>query len=76
MLDRNNFEKLFSEYIDGDFYDKAEEVLFKLIRKAYLAGWRDCEKQNLKIFCRFPKFRRKDKNKIFRISDLQIKKGS
>lgn len=76
MLDRNNFEKLFSEYIDGDFYDKAEEVLFKLIRKSYLAGWRDCEKQNIKVYCRFPKFKKKEKNKTYKISEKCTEKGS
>ena len=34
-----NFEQLFSDFIDGTEYDKAEEALFSLIRMAFKAGW-------------------------------------
>jgi len=63
MLDKNDFEKSYSEYIDGSMYDHAEEELFKLIRKAYMAGWKDCEKQNVKNAVTAVASRKK-KNKI------------
>ena len=35
----NEFEVAFSEFLDGKDYDEAEEWLFSLLRKAFLAGW-------------------------------------
>lgn len=34
-----NFEKLFSQFIDGEDYDKAEDYLFTIIRTAFTAGY-------------------------------------
>ena len=34
-----DFERLFSDFIDGTQYDKAEEALFSLRRMAFMAGW-------------------------------------
>ena len=49
----DEFEGKFSDFIDGEEYDKAEEALFTVIRAAYAAGWRDarstepdCDKNN------------------------------
>lgn len=34
------FEKEFSDYLDSDAYDKAEDMLFSAVRAAYIAGWK------------------------------------
>ncbi len=34
------FEECFEDFLDGSEYDKAEEALFRLVRQAYIAGWR------------------------------------
>ncbi|MCL2842783.1 MAG: hypothetical protein FWE28_04860 [Oscillospiraceae bacterium] len=33
------FESSFSDFIDGQEYDKAEDALFSLVRMAFKAGW-------------------------------------
>ena len=39
----DEFEGKFSDFIDGEEYDKAEDALFAVIRAAYAAGWRDAK---------------------------------
>ena len=34
-----DFEGAFSEYIDCNNYDRAQEALFTIIREAFRAGW-------------------------------------
>ena len=36
----NDFEKSFSDFLETHAYDQASELLFALIRNAYLAGWK------------------------------------
>lgn len=42
----NQFEKAFSDFLDGSDYDKAEEFIFALARAAFTAGWRAAGGQN------------------------------
>lgn len=35
----NEFEQAFGQWLDGAEYDKAEEMLFQLLRGAFFAGW-------------------------------------
>lgn len=35
----NDFEKAFEEFIDRREFDRAESVLFSMIRIAFKAGW-------------------------------------
>jgi hypothetical protein len=39
MMQQSSFEKAFSDFIDGDTYEKAEASLFELVRAAFRAGW-------------------------------------
>ena len=34
-----DFEKSFSDFLDGKEYDESEEALFSMLRIAYKAGW-------------------------------------
>ncbi len=36
----NDFEKVFSDFLDRREYDQAENALFAMIRIAFIAGWR------------------------------------
>lgn len=36
----NEFERAFSEFIDGKAYDEAESALFAIVRLAFEAGWK------------------------------------
>ena len=36
----DGFEKTFSDFLDSSEYDMAEEALFSMIRRAYIAGWK------------------------------------
>ena len=35
----NDFEKSFSDFLETREFDQASEILFSLMRSAYLAGW-------------------------------------
>ena len=35
----DEFERLFSDFIDGDEYDKADAAVFDLVRAAFKAGY-------------------------------------
>ena len=35
----NDFEKSFSDFLETKEYDQATEILFSLMRSAFLAGW-------------------------------------
>jgi len=34
-------DKAFDQYLESSNYDEAEAALFRIIREAYQAGWRD-----------------------------------
>lgn len=34
------FEQAFGEFLDSNAYDQAEDMLFSVVRAAYLAGWK------------------------------------
>ncbi|MGN0663803.1 MAG: hypothetical protein ACI4L5_01885 [Negativibacillus sp.] len=35
----NEFEKAFSDFLDGNEYDRASNALFSVVRIAFSAGW-------------------------------------
>ena len=39
-MERDTFEKAFSDYLESPEYDAAEDALFSAIRAAFLAGWK------------------------------------
>ena len=39
----DEFEKAFSEFLDGTEYDSAAEGLFTIVRLAFAAGWKAAE---------------------------------
>ncbi|MEL7610397.1 MAG: hypothetical protein AAGU74_12970 [Bacillota bacterium] len=39
----NEFEKAFSDFLDGREYDQAESALFAIVRIAFIAGWKAAE---------------------------------
>lgn len=36
----NDFEKMFSDFLDRREYDQAENALFSIVRIAFAAGWK------------------------------------
>ncbi len=36
----NDFEKGFSDFLECQQYDEAENIMFELIRSAFIAGWK------------------------------------
>lgn len=40
MMQTNDFEKAFSDFIDRREYDQPENALFSMVRIAFLAGWK------------------------------------
>ena len=42
----NEFEQAFGQWLDGAEYNKAEEMLFQLLRSAFFAGWKAAQTQN------------------------------
>ena len=36
----DQFEKAFSDFLDGREYDQAENALFSIVRISFLAGWK------------------------------------
>lgn len=48
-MNSNELEEAFSDFIDGEIYDKTEEALFELIRAAFLAGWNAAKRDNIQI---------------------------
>ena len=38
-ITNETFEKAFSELLETEEYDKANEAIFALVRAAFLAGW-------------------------------------
>ena len=40
MMQTNDFEKAFSDFIDRREYDQAENALFSMVRIAFIAGWK------------------------------------
>ena len=49
IMNSNELEKAFSDFLDGDTCDKAEEGLFDLTRAAFVAGWSAAKRDNIKI---------------------------
>lgn len=41
------FDKAFSAFIDGEKYDKTEDMLFNLVLSAFKAGWKAAGGENL-----------------------------
>lgn len=41
------FDKAFSAFIDGEKYDKTEDMLFNLVFSAFKAGWKAAGGENL-----------------------------
>ncbi len=39
MMQTNDFEKAFGDFIDRREYDEAENALFAMVRIAFSAGW-------------------------------------
>jgi len=35
----NDFEKAFSDFLDSPVYDKSSDIVFKIARSAFIAGW-------------------------------------
>ena len=48
----NRFEECFEEFLDSREYDAAEEALFRLVREAYIAGWRAAGGEDLPEYVR------------------------
>lgn len=48
-MNSDELEKAYSDFLDGEIYDKAEEGLFQLIRAAFIAGWNAAKRDNIKI---------------------------
>ena len=50
----DRLEAKFSDYIDDEHYDKIQQLLFDIIRDAYVSGYKaaleDSEKDNLRPF--------------------------
>lgn len=38
-MDKQDFEKCFSDYIDRREYDEAQNALFSVVRSSFKAGW-------------------------------------
>ena len=43
----DDFELVFSQFLEGKDYDKGTEALFELARSAFLAGWKAGRKLTL-----------------------------
>ena len=39
-MQTNEFEQVFSNYLESPEYDNAEDALFSAIRAAFVAGWK------------------------------------
>lgn len=48
-MNSDEMEKAFSDFIDGEVYDKAEKELFDLIRLSFTAGWNAAKRDNIQI---------------------------
>jgi len=53
-MNSDELEKAFSDFIDGECYDKAENVLFELIRLAFVSGWNEAKRDNLRLITADP----------------------
>lgn len=40
IMQTNQFEQAFSDFLDRREYDQAENALFSIVRIAFLAGWK------------------------------------
>ncbi len=45
----DELEQAFSDFIEGEKYDKAETALFDLIRFAFVAGWEAAKRDNFTL---------------------------
>ena len=48
-MNSDELEEAYSDFIDSEYYDKAESELFELIRLAFVSGWNAAKRDNLKI---------------------------
>ena len=48
-MNSDELEKAYSDFLDGEVYDKAEDRLFNLIRVAFVAGWNAAKRDNIKV---------------------------
>ena len=48
-MNSDEHEKAFSDFIDEELYDKAEEWLFHFVCAAFDAGWDAVKRDNLKV---------------------------
>ncbi len=48
-MNSDELEKAFSDFIDGEEYDRAESTLFDLIRQAFTAGWNAAKRDSIKL---------------------------
>lgn len=46
-MGNNCVEAAFSSFLDDQIYDEAEEALFQMLRKAFLAGWEAANKERI-----------------------------
>ena len=46
-MGNNCAETAFSSFLDDQIYDEAEEALFQMLRKAFLAGWEAANKERI-----------------------------
>ncbi len=42
-------EKSFSDFLENDAYDQAEEAIFQMIGKAFLAGWVAAKREKMQL---------------------------
>ena len=48
-MTENRAEIAFSDFLEDSVYDEAEEAIFQLLRKAFLAGWHAAKKERIVI---------------------------
>ena len=47
VVTENRAEMAFSSFLEESIYDEAEEAIFQLLRKAFLAGWEAAKKERI-----------------------------
>ena len=41
-------EIAFSDFLEDEIYDQAQELLFQMLRKAFIAGWKAAKEDKIK----------------------------
>lgn len=44
-MQKDELEVAFSDFLEGQAYDQAEEAIFALVRAAFLAGWKAAKEE-------------------------------